>query len=77
MVLIYGDEVQTSGSIVGTNRRAVTYRGRSGFVTDAYLGGPSALEMYFIDVGQGDSTFIVTPQRRNILVDGGLFPGTL
>jgi glyoxylase-like metal-dependent hydrolase (beta-lactamase superfamily II) len=30
------------------------------------------LEVYFIDVGQGDSTFIVTPGRKKILVDGGL-----
>jgi beta-lactamase superfamily II metal-dependent hydrolase len=28
------------------------------------------LEIYFIDVGQGDSTFIVTPGRKKILVDG-------
>jgi len=30
-----------------------------------------SLEMYFIDVGQGDSTFIVTPKRKTILIDGG------
>ena len=29
------------------------------------------LELYFIDVGQGDSTFIVTPAGRKILIDGG------
>jgi hypothetical protein len=29
------------------------------------------LEMYFIDVGQGDAMFIVTPAGRKILVDGG------
>ena len=27
--------------------------------------------MYFVDVGQGDCTLIVTPQRTNELVDGG------
>jgi phosphoribosyl 1,2-cyclic phosphodiesterase len=28
--------------------------------------------MYSIDVGQGDATFIVTPNRKKILIDGGL-----
>ena len=32
---------------------------------------PNNLKIYFIDVGQGDSTLIVTPQRKNILIDGG------
>ena len=29
------------------------------------------LEIHFLDVGQGDSTFIVTPNRKTILIDGG------
>ena len=29
------------------------------------------LYIYFIDVGQGDSTLIVTPGNKNILIDGG------
>lgn len=32
---------------------------------------PKKLKIYFIDVGQGDSTFIVTPQNKTILIDGG------
>lgn len=28
-------------------------------------------KLYFIDVGQGDSALIVTPQGKNILIDGG------
>lgn len=32
---------------------------------------PKNLKIYFIDVGQGDSTFIVTPDNKTILVDGG------
>ncbi len=29
------------------------------------------LKIYFIDVGQGDSCLIVTPQNKTILIDGG------
>ena len=29
------------------------------------------LEVYFIDVGQGDGVLIVTPDRRHIMIDGG------
>ena len=32
---------------------------------------PTGLKIYFIDVGQGDSTLIVTPLNKTILVDGG------
>lgn len=32
---------------------------------------PKRLKIYFVDVGQGDSTFIVTPQNKTILIDGG------
>ena len=36
---------------------------------------PDNLKIYFIDVGQGDSTLIITPNRKNILIDGG--PNTI
>lgn len=32
---------------------------------------PHDLKIYFIDVGQGDSSLIVTPNDRTILIDGG------
>lgn len=32
---------------------------------------PKNLKIYFVDVGQGDCTFIVTPYNKTILIDGG------
>ena len=32
---------------------------------------PSNLKIFFIDVGQGDSCLIVTPNNKKILIDGG------
>lgn len=35
------------------------------------LADNSYLKVYFLDVGQGDAAFIETPQRHQILIDGG------
>ncbi len=32
---------------------------------------PKDLKIHFVDVGQGDCTFIVTPKNQTILIDGG------
>lgn len=32
---------------------------------------PKNLKIHFVDVGQGDCTFIVTPRNKTILIDGG------
>ena len=37
-------------------------------------GGDGDLHVYFCDVGQGDSALIVTPEGRQVLVDGGPAP---
>lgn len=36
-----------------------------------YLLIPKDLKIYFIDVGQGDSCLIITPNNKKILIDGG------
>lgn len=69
--LIFGDEVKTTGS-ASSGRIKATFRSSSGFISTAEIGTKAALEFYSIDVGQGDATFVVTPKRKKILVDGGL-----
>ena len=32
---------------------------------------PQDLKIYFIDVSQGDSTLIITPNKKTLLIDGG------
>lgn len=41
------------------------------FILFALSKFPKNLKIYFIDVGQGDSTLIVTPKEKTILIDGG------
>ena len=68
--LLYGDEVET-GAAPGTGRVSATYRGRLGKIDSARLTTKHPCELYFIDAGQGDATFIVTPGFKKILIDGG------
>ncbi len=32
---------------------------------------PKNMKVHFVDIGQGDSTFIITPHNKTILIDGG------
>ena len=70
LTLIFGDEVDSTEQLVGDKERVV-YRRRVGLVKKNQLMLKHPLEMYFVDVGQGDSTFIVTPGGKKILIDGG------
>lgn len=69
-VLIFGDEVDTRSN-QAHGRDEVDYRGRRGWVQSDRLMETHPLEVYTIDVGQGDATFIVTSGNRKILIDGG------
>jgi beta-lactamase superfamily II metal-dependent hydrolase len=72
MYLIFGEEVEHLSE--SGDASTVKYRGRTGSVSTAALAGDPTLECYFLDVGQGDSTLIVTPGRKRILIDGGKSP---
>ena len=49
----------------------VNFRGGIGYVPINALGEERTLEVYFIDVGQGDSVLIQTANDERILIDGG------
>ncbi len=69
--LLWGDRVRRLGPGRSATEWRVRARGRTGYVARAALGGDPLLEVYFIDVGQGDGILICTPERRHILIDGG------
>jgi hypothetical protein len=76
-VLTFGDKVQTRQGQApsGSDFRRVEYRGRVGEWKPPKaddLSAKRSLEMYFLDVGQGDAAFVVTPSNTKLLVDGGL-----
>ena len=66
---IWGDRVRVLESQSGVKR--VSARGVEFWVNDRHLGGEPLLEVYVIDVGQGDGLLVVTPEGHNIMVDGG------
>ncbi len=71
MQLLWGDRVTVIEKADG--RVKVRARGRQnfGWVKESDLGGESLLELYFIDVGQGDGILIKTPNGRHLMLDGG------
>jgi len=77
MELLWGDRVRRivdsdTGDFIASNGRwRVRARGQYGWIDPEHLGDRSLLELYFIDVGQGDGVLIRTPNNRHILIDGG------
>src|SRR5919108_1828247 len=58
-ILIYGEEVALVQPENESNgRMQVRFRDRPGWIMKEHLSKDPVLEIYFIDVGQGDSTFI-------------------
>ncbi|PCJ15806.1 MAG: hypothetical protein COB04_12535 [Gammaproteobacteria bacterium] len=73
-VLTFGDEINTRNGAApsGSKYKRIAYRGRLGEWKPPAVTSKRSLEMYFLDVGQGDAAFVVTPNNTKILVDGGL-----
>ncbi len=74
-VAIHGDELEVDPTQDGTvtGRRDAVYRGRQGSIAaNTPMSPQRSIEYYFLDIGQGDASFIVTPNNKKILVDGGL-----
>lgn len=67
--LLWGDPVMLLTP--GTPRSRVRARNWTGYVSNSNLGASPLLELYFIDVGQGDGVLIRTPDGRHLLIDGG------
>ncbi len=68
--LLWGDLVQiTKRSSTTCEVRA---RGQTGEVPTNRLDSDALLDLYFIDVGQGDGVLIRLPSGRHMLIDGGL-----
>ncbi|RXR27593.1 ComEC/Rec2 family competence protein [Sphingobium fluviale] len=69
--LLWGDGVKFVDGQTFGSRRKIKARGQVGWVEQSDLGGEPLLELYFIDVGQGDGVLIRTPDFRHIMLDGG------
>ncbi len=69
--LLWGDQVFIENNTPVNNRYKARVRGLTGYVNAGDIGPDALLELYFIDVGQGDGVLIVTPDRKHILIDGG------
>lgn len=71
LYLLWGDRVEVLED--GDPWVKVRARGREavGWVKKAALGGEQLLEIYFVDVGQGDGILIKTPGEKHLMIDGG------
>lgn len=67
--LLWGDGCEVLD--VDGGRTEVRARDRTGWVDTDHLGDEQLLELYFIDVGQGDGVLIRTPGGRHVMIDGG------
>ncbi|MDQ3935736.1 MAG: hypothetical protein M3340_14015 [Actinomycetota bacterium] len=70
--LLWGDQCRTLGPMNGPRTR-VRARARTGTVPSEALGDQRLLEIYIIDVGQGDGILVRTPDDAWHMIDGGTF----
>ena len=62
-----------------SQKAALTLTGMAALLVISWSGSQAdgKLHIAFLNVGQGDATFIQTPSGRQILIDGGLYPSVL
>lgn len=70
MTVLWGDLVQIVSR--GAQRSDVRVRGTHGTMATDDIVSESLLEVYFVDVGQGDGVLVKTPDSKHILIDAGL-----
>jgi beta-lactamase superfamily II metal-dependent hydrolase len=68
--LLWGDYVQVIERAATTCK--VRARGLTGTIASNRLTSDPLLEIYVIDVGQGDGVLVRTPDGRHMVIDGGL-----
>ena len=69
--LLWGDRVRVLERDPADKRVKIHARGATGWVPEHVLGGEPLLELYVIDVGQGDGILVVTPEGHHLMIDGG------
>jgi beta-lactamase superfamily II metal-dependent hydrolase len=69
--LIWGDRCKLLEPLPASGQAHVRARGHEGKVDVAALGDEQLLEVYLIDVGQGDGILLHTPDDEWHLIDGG------
>lgn len=70
MTVLWGDLVQIESR--KAKRSKVRVRGTHGTMDTADIDTNGLLEVYFVDVGQGDGVLVRTPDCKHILIDAGL-----
>lgn len=69
--LIWGDRVRERQRSADGAYAEIEARGFRGWTKRSGLGGEPLLELYVIDVGQGDGLLLVTPEGHHVMIDGG------
>ncbi|HUF50869.1 MAG TPA: hypothetical protein VMN60_08560 [Longimicrobiales bacterium] len=68
---LWGDWVGVESLAATDGWLRVRTRGRSGWLREQDIGATRPLEVNFVDIGQGDGTFVVAPDDSMFIIDAG------